>query len=128
LTANSIVRPYGREQYRVGMQVGIDYDDADEAMAQLREAAESHSSFLSDPKPTVYFTEFGDDAVVLEVQCWIRNPTRKDVKRVRSEFALDVKSRFEAADLTISPASARELSGHLRVDESVREENSEHNS
>ena len=120
LTANSIVRPYGREQYRVAMQVGIEYeDDVDAAMDCLREAAAAHREILDDPRPRVYFDEFEDDAVVLEIQYWIRDPTRRDVRRVRSEFGLDVKSRFEAAELTISPASQRELSGEIGVDQSV---------
>jgi small-conductance mechanosensitive channel len=124
LTANSIVRPYGREQYRVAMQVGIDYDDdVDAAMDSLRAAAESQPEILGDPEPRVYFEEFGDDELLLEVQYWVRDPTRRDVKRVRSEFGLDVKSRFEGTGLTISPASARELSGNLSVDGSVGDEN-----
>jgi small-conductance mechanosensitive channel len=120
LTTNTIVRAYGREQYRVSVEIRIEYDgDVDAAMGQLEAAAESHSSILSDPTPAVYFTEFGDDALLLEVQYWIRNPTRKDVKRVRSEFALEVKSRFESAGITISPASQRELSGEIDVEQSV---------
>ena len=97
-------------------------------MALLAEAAESHREIVADPEPRVYSEEFGDDDVVLEVQYWIRDPTRRDVRRVRSEFGLDVKSRFEAAGLTISPASTRELSGHLRVDGSVRGEGPDRNS
>ena len=120
LTANSIVRPYGREQYRVAMEVGIDYDDdVDAAMDQLRAAAEDHAEILADPEPRVYFEEFGDDELLLEIQYWIRDPTRRDVNRVRSEFGLDVRSRFEAAGLTISPASERALSGQLDVDGSA---------
>ncbi|PSQ47883.1 hypothetical protein BRD15_06465 [Halobacteriales archaeon SW_6_65_15] len=128
LTANSIVRLYGREQYRVAMEVGIEYDDdVDAAMDGLRAAAESHREILNDPEPRVYFDEFGDDAVLLEIRYWIRDPTRRDVRRVRSEFGLDVKSRFEAAGLTISPASEHELSGHLDVDGSAGDAEADRN-
>jgi small-conductance mechanosensitive channel len=128
LTANSIVRPYGREQYRGAMEVGIEYDDdVDAAMDGLRAAAESHREILNDPEPRVYFDEFGDDAVLLEIRYWIRDPTLRDVRRVRSEFGLDVKSRFEAAGLTISPASEHELSVHLDVDGSAGDEEADRN-
>lgn len=117
LTTSAIVSSAGRARFRVTEEIGISYDDdVDAAMTHLREAAASQSAVLADPEPLVYFTEFGDDELVLQVQFWIRNPTRRDVMRVRSEFGLAVKARFEAAGLTISPASERELSGGLRVD------------
>lgn len=120
LTTNSIVRPYGREEYRVTEEVGVSYDDDPSvAMTQLRKAAESHPAILSDPEPRVYLTEFGGDAVLLQMQYWIRNPTRKDTMRVRSELSLAIKSRLDAAGITLSPASERELSGGLRVEDSA---------
>ena len=117
LTTSTIVSQYGRAEFRVSEEIGIAYDDdVDEAMALLGEAATSHSAVLADPEPRVYFAEFGDDELVLHVQFWIRNPTRKDILRIRSEFGLAVKSRFEAAGITISPAAERELSGRVGVD------------
>ncbi|UPV99758.1 mechanosensitive ion channel family protein [Halorussus gelatinilyticus] len=120
LTTSTIVSQYGRTEFRVSEEIGIAYDDdVEEAMSLLAEAATSHAAVMSDPEPRVYFSEFGDDELVLHVQFWIRNPTRKDILRVRSEFSLAVKSRFEAAGITISPASERELSGDLRVEQSA---------
>lgn len=119
LTTSTIVSPYGRDRMRVAEEIGIAYDDdADAAMEHLREAARSQSAVVDDPAPRAYFVEFGDDALVLEVQFWIRNPTRRNTKRIRSEFALAVKSRFEDAGIDISPASQHELSGGVRVEES----------
>ncbi|MFC4450129.1 mechanosensitive ion channel family protein [Halorussus aquaticus] len=124
LTTSTIVSQYGRAEFRVSEEVGIGYDDdVEEAMSLLGEAAVSHPAVLSDPEPRVYFSEFGDDELVLHIQFWIRNPTRKDILRVRSEFGLAVKSQFEAAGITISPASERELSGDLRVEQSATGEN-----
>jgi small conductance mechanosensitive channel len=125
LTTNSIVRPYGREEYRVAEEVGVSYDDdLSVAMTELRKAAESHPAILGDPEPRVYLTEFGGDEVVLQIQYWVRNPTRRDTMRVRSELSLAIKSRLDAAGITLSPVSARELSGDLRVEESTPEDGS----
>lgn len=122
LTTSTIVSPYGREQFRVAEEIGIEYeDDVEAAMEHLREAARTQPAVLDDPEPRVYLVEFGDDAVVLQVQYWIRNPTRRDTMRVRSEFSLAAKSRFEDAGLNISPASERELSGGVRVEQSASE-------
>lgn len=125
LTTNSIVRPYGREEYRVTEEVGVSYDDDPSvAMTQLRKAAESHPAILGDPEPRVYLSEFGGDEILLQMQYWIRNPTRRDTMRVRSELSLAIKSRLDKAGITLSPASERELSGGLRVEESAPEEGS----
>lgn len=118
LTTNAIVNQYGRAEFRITEDVGIGYDDdVDEATTLLREAAAAPAEVLDDPEPRVYFSEFGGNEVVLHVQFWIRNPTRERIQQVRSEFAREVQSRFEAAGITISPASQRELSGRVGVDQ-----------
>jgi small-conductance mechanosensitive channel len=116
LTTNTLVTPYGREEYRVDERVGIGYDDdVDAAMAALRAAATDTAGVLADPEPRVYLVEFGPDAVRLRLQYWIRNPTRRDVLRVRSEVARAVKSRLDARDITLSPPPARDLRGGVDV-------------
>lgn len=123
LTTNTITSPYSRDQFRVELELGIEYgDDPEAAMAQLTEAAEAHPEILDQPRPRAYLTEFGDDAMQLQFLYWIGNPTRRDVLRIRSEFAVSVRSRFESAGLTISPASEHELSGHLNVDGSASDD------
>lgn len=115
LTTHPITRPYGREEFRVEEQVGIDYDDdVDAARTILEEAAET-DAILSDPSPRAYFSGFGDDAVELVVHYWIRNPTRQKVMRVRSAYAERAKERFGAAGLSLSPAPGRDLSGEMTV-------------
>ena len=117
LTTSSISQPYGRPRHRVAETVGIGYDDdVDAAMSHLLEATAGQRAVLSDPEPRVYIAEFGDDAVVLQVQYWVGNPTRRDVLQVRSDIAREILAKFEAADITISPASQRELSGRVLVD------------
>lgn len=116
LTTSAIVRPYGREQIRLTEEVAIAYDDdVDTAMDLLRESAGDVTAILEEPEPRVYLSKLGDDAVVLQVSVWVSYPTRRDVLRVRSAFARAVKSQFEAAGLTISPATGRELSGDVDV-------------
>lgn len=73
----------------------------------------AHGDYLSGEEIGI---EYEDD-VVLQIQYWIRNPTRRDILQARSEFAREVKSRFEAKDLTISPPAGRKLSGSVHVDQ-----------
>jgi len=118
LTSQSIARPYGRQRYRVAERVNIAYeDDVDEALAVLREAAAGLDGVLSDPPPTAHVAELGGDAVVLRVHYWLDDPRWDEVPPVRSRYAQVVKDRLEAADVTISPSSKRELEGRITVDD-----------
>ncbi|MFB6080917.1 MAG: mechanosensitive ion channel family protein [Haloferacaceae archaeon] len=118
LTGQAITRPYGHDRYRVVEHVGIAYeDDVDEALDHLEAAAGEVDGVLDAPNPNVYVDEFGSDAVVVRVHYWIANPTRSDVFAVRSNYARRVKTRLEAAGITISPASKRDLQGRIEVGE-----------
>ena len=63
---------------------------------------------LEQPAPSVYIEELGDDAVVVRVHYWIRDPRRRDIFRIWSTYARTVKSRLEDAGITISPPSGRD--------------------
>lgn len=118
LTGGAITRPYGRGRYRVVEHVGIAYgDDTGAAMDVLRTTAEGLDGVLADPAPDAYVDEFGSDAVLVRVHYWIEDPRRRDLFEIRSAYASEVKSRLDAAGITISPASKRELSGRIEVDD-----------
>ena len=118
LTSQAITRPYGRGRYRVVEHIGIAYDDdVDDAIEHLTAAAAGLEAVLDAPPPTAYVDEFGSDAVVVRVHYWIEDPRRRDLFRIRSEYARAAKARLDEAGLTISPASKRELLGRIDVDE-----------
>lgn len=118
LTGQAIIRPFGQNRYRVVERVDIDYeDDVDEAVRHLESAAIEHDDILAAPDPVAYVDDFGDDAVVVCVHYWIENPDLRGIAEIRSAYARAVKARLEAADITISPASARDLQGRIGVDE-----------
>ncbi|MFC4552699.1 MULTISPECIES: mechanosensitive ion channel family protein [Halorussus] len=116
LTSQSITRPFGRGNYRVVENIGLAYeDDADEAISHLVAVADEFDEILDQPAPNAYVDELGDDAVVVAVHYWIEDPERRDVVRIRSAYARAVKRRFEDVDITISPASQRDLQGRIEV-------------
>lgn len=116
LTEQPIVRPYGRQQYRVVEHVRIAYeDDVEEAMDHLTAAAAELEAVLAEPAPSVYVDELGGDGVVVRVHYWIEKPRNRDVFAVRSAYAQSIKRRLETAGVTISPASQRELQGRIEV-------------
>ncbi|WP_423750782.1 mechanosensitive ion channel family protein [Salinirarus marinus] len=120
LTGQAITRPYGRGRYRVVERVGIAYEaDAEAAVDHLRAAAERLDDVAAEPTPKAYVDEFGSDSVVVRVHYWIANPRQRDVFGIRSAYAQAVKARLEDADITISPASKRDLQGRITVDEAA---------
>lgn len=118
LTGQPITRPYGGRGYRVVERVELAYDDSvDGAIDHLRAAAEELDGVLAEPPPAAHVDDLGGDAVVFRVEYWIGNPRRQDVVRIRSAYARAIKARLEAAGYTISPASQRELSGRIGLDD-----------
>lgn len=120
LTSQAVVRPFGRRNYRVVEQISIAYEeDVDEAMEHLEEAALAIDQILPQPSPSVFVDELGGDAVVVAVHYWIEDPQRRDVLRIRSAYARAIKARLEDADITINPATKRDLEGRIEVDQSA---------
>ena len=57
---------------RILINVGVAYgSDVDRAMLILEEVAEQHPRVLEDPDPFVVFEEFGDNALLLSLRCYI---------------------------------------------------------
>ncbi len=117
LTNEPVTMPFGRGDYRIIEHIGLAYeDDVDEAMARLEAAAIGLVRVLPEPAPRAYIDELGEEAVIIRVHYWIEAPDRRDVLDVRSAYARAVKSELEAADITISPPSQRDLQGRITID------------
>lgn len=120
LTAESVRRPFGEGRYRIAEHVEVDYDDdTGAALDQLEAAARETESIAEAPSPQAYVTEFNADGIVLLVHYWIVDPTRTEIFSVRSAYMQAVKARFDDVDLTISPASQREIQGRIAIDDTA---------
>lgn len=118
LTTQEVTRPYGRGSNRVVQELGLAYeDDVGQAMVLLEEVATTLDGILAEPPPVAYVDELGDDAVSVRVHYWIEDPNRRDILAIRSAYARATKQRLEDADITISPASERDLQGRIGIEE-----------
>jgi len=116
LTSNALTRPYGRDRYRITEQVYVAYDeDTERALLELRQIADADDDILEDPAPNARILELGENAITLQSELWIDDPTNSDIMTVRSDFRRAVKRRFDEADITLAPPSAQELSGEIAV-------------
>ena len=117
LATGEVTRPYGRDDFRVTVELGVDFDeDLDAVIEALREEAVSVGGVVEDPRPTVRAVGFDPNSVRLRAELWVRDPERVDVVRIRSTFIERIVDRFDEMGVSISPASKHELSGGLRVD------------
>lgn len=117
LATGEVTRPYGRDDFRVTVELGVDFDeDLETVIETLREEAVAVGGVVEDPRPTVRAIEFDPNSVRLRAELWVRDPERVDVVRIRSTFIERVADRFDAMGVAISPASKHELSGELTVD------------
>ncbi len=60
------------QQNRITIVIGIDYgSDVNRALALLEQIARDHPKILSDPAPLVGFEEFGENALILKLRCYL---------------------------------------------------------
>ena len=123
LTAQEVVRPYGRGNHRIVHEMSVSYENnLDEVVGHLTDVADETDRVLTDPSPTAYVDELGDGEVSIRIHYWIIDPTRRDVFAVRSAYARAVKDRLEAVGIDMAPAAERELSGEIDLnDTSLRD-------
>jgi small-conductance mechanosensitive channel len=118
LTNNALLRPYGRETYRITEQIYVAYyEDTEQALLELQQIAANHELVLADPEPHARILELGENAITIQAEFWIGDPTNRDIRTGRSDFRRTVKRRFDEEGITLAPPSAQLLSGELTVTE-----------
>jgi len=116
LTSNALTRPYGRDRYRVTEQFYVAYyEDTERALLELRQISIDDEAILDEPAPNARILDLGENAITLQSEFWIDDPTNSDIMTVRSDFRRAVKRRFDEAEITLAPPSAQELSGEVTV-------------
>ncbi len=92
---------------RVSVEVGVSYDsDPVQVRDLLLEAANGHSGVLENPKPLVYFTEFGDSSLNFRLLAWINEAF--NTPQVKSDLHYCVWSVLKEHEIEI-PFPQRDL-------------------
>lgn len=115
VTNKTITNRSRQGQYRVAVEVGVDYDtDIDHAREVVLDAIENvatdHKFVRGAPQPNVVVRNFGDSAVILEAAVWVDEPTTRRVMRVEDDLVSAIKAACTERDIKI-PFPQRELSG-----------------
>lgn len=114
VTGKTITNRSRQGQYRVAIEVGVDYetavDRAREVVFDATETVVSGREFVREtPEPEVIARRFGDSAVVLEVAVWVGSPTARRVMRAEDDLVRAVTDACADNDVKI-PYPQRELS------------------
>ena len=125
LTSNALTRPFGRDTYRVTETVYVAYnEDAERALLELRQVAANHDAVIDEPEPSTRIQNLGENAITLQAEFWVENPTNQEIVSLRSGFRRRVKQHFDEEGITLAPPSAQSLEGELTVTEQSSEAHS----
>jgi small-conductance mechanosensitive channel len=92
---------YSTKDVRVSIPIGIAYDcDVKLAHRLMLEAADASTRVLESPKPVVWMTAFGENAIDHEIRVWIRDP-EAGLGAVRSDILNRVLELFREHDVAI---------------------------
>jgi len=118
LTTNAITRPYGRDKFRITEQVYVAYDeDTEQALLTLQQIPVTLDVVLDEPVPNTRVVDLGTNAITIQAEFWVEDPSDKDILSIRSDFRRLVKRQFDEEGITIAPPSAQSLSGEVTVAE-----------
>lgn len=86
---------------RIRVPVGVAYgSDVQKAMALMDEAARENEYVLQDPKPSIIFESFGDNALHLELRCFVAEQDQRLVTITQLHQAINDK--FSKAGIIIA--------------------------
>jgi small-conductance mechanosensitive channel len=92
---------YSSRDVRVKVPVNVSYDtDIVIAEQVLLQAARETDRVLTNPEPSVWLTEFGENAIRLEIQIWIEDP-EEGIGNVKSDVFKRVWHLFRENGITI---------------------------
>jgi small-conductance mechanosensitive channel len=101
LTSSKLINwTHSRETSRFEVQVGVDYStDIHKAIKIIQEIAEEHPMVVSDPKPFVRLTDFGNSSIDLQVLFWTNEVFR--VENIKSEIRTRIFDSFKKNGIII---------------------------
>jgi small-conductance mechanosensitive channel len=93
---------YSNSKVRFSVLVGVAYgSDPRRVIQVLNEIAERHGLVEKEPKPQVFFTDFGDSALSFELRFWV-NVTQANAAQVSSDLRLMIAGTFAEQAITVA--------------------------
>ncbi|MCA9245721.1 MAG: mechanosensitive ion channel [Planctomycetales bacterium] len=88
---------------RCRVRIGVAYGSPTRDVARwLRKAADDHGLVLDRPEPFVWFTEFGDNALIFDLHFWVTVRNLTERRRVESDMRFMIDQSFREAGIVIA--------------------------
>jgi len=102
---------------RTTVRVGVAYgSDVKKVKAIMEQAASEHDEVLNDPPASVFFEDFGDNALIFDINLWIDTGEERDLRRIRSDLRFRLEELFEAANIVVAyPQRDIHIDGNLTI-------------
>lgn len=102
---------------RTSIRVGVAYGSSAKQVAQLiLLATNEQEAVLDDPKPSVTFEDFGDNALIFEVTFWINSTFEGGLRVMRSDIRFRLDELFEEHQIVVAyPQRDIHMDGSLTI-------------
>jgi small-conductance mechanosensitive channel len=102
---------------RTSVRVGVSYGSPVQRVSELiAQAANEHPDVLTDPPHMVLFEDFGDNALVFELNVWVNATAEKSLRKIRSDLRYRIESLFNEEGIVIAfPQRDVHLDGEIVV-------------
>jgi small-conductance mechanosensitive channel len=106
---------------RTSVIVGVAYgSDIKLLTALLEQAADEHPSVLEEPPRAVIFDDFGDSALVFELNIWAYANAERGLRIIRSDLRYRIDELFRANNVVVSfPQRDVHVNGEIHVRSNV---------
>lgn len=102
---------------RTSVRIGVAYGSNCKQVAELIfQATSEQTEVLTDPKPSVIFDDFGDNALMFEVYFWMLATADRDLRKIRSDIRFRIDELFAEHNIVIAfPQRDVHIDGQLNV-------------
>jgi small-conductance mechanosensitive channel len=88
---------------RTSVRIGVAYGSPAKKVAELmQQAAEEQEGVLTDPKVQVIFEDFGDNALIFDVNFWIQSNVEGGLRMAKSNIRFRLDELFADHDIVIA--------------------------
>jgi small-conductance mechanosensitive channel len=91
------------DQIRTTVRVGVEYGSPVRIVEKLiYQAVDEHPEINDDPKPSVIFEDFGDNALIFDVFFWAHVGGERQLRKIRSDIRFRLTELFAENDIVVA--------------------------
>lgn len=103
LESNVINRTLTDRKFRASISVGVAYGSPTRKVLSIIERiVKENSRILQEPKPEVFFTEFGSSSLDFDAIFWVEVNTTTEIRRICSDVRLEIDNIFKENGIVIA--------------------------